>query len=183
MFIKTPGGIEIHALRWLTTQSARATVGASWLKPGRTRMIGFACGLLLIAATASRSSAESNTTNIIDGTTSNVAGDFYVGSYPGTNNVLVVTNSGALNLTSGALYVGYLNDANTVTIIDNSLLSSIGANIGIDCCGIGSGNNSVMVSGGSIWTNSSTLTIGGGSGGSSRNQLTISNGGKVFNGQ
>ncbi|MBI5684211.1 MAG: hypothetical protein HZC54_03955 [Verrucomicrobia bacterium] len=95
--------------------------------------------------------AETGVTNIVDGATTSITGNYSVGTN-GSFNTLIVTNGGIVNVTGGNSIVG------------NSAVSS---------------NNAVFVSGiGSLWSNSARLHVGSSG---SFNQLTIANGGQLIN--
>jgi T5SS/PEP-CTERM-associated repeat protein len=142
-------------------------------------------------------------TNIISGVTSNWSGDYIVGSNL-DSDVLFIQNSGILSNgngsvggetgasdntamvsgngstwnNSGNLGIGYGgHDANDQLIITNggTVYDNYGT-IGLETTGdVGSGGGSVLVTGtGSAWSNRNDLSIDGG-------ELTISNGGAVFN--
>ena len=93
----------------------------------------------VIGLAASRSAAETGVTNIINGVTNNVAGDYYVGNTEPFNG-LIVTNAGQLSV-SGNGFMGYTAAAS---------------------------NNTVLVTGsGSVWNNYDNLYVGNSGSGNS----------------
>lgn len=82
----------------------------------KTKLLFIAAIVIGLAAT--RASAESYTTNIVDGVTNNAGGDYYVG-HDGSFNVLIVTNAGIL-IDSNA-YMGALNGDNNSATVTGSL--------------------------------------------------------------
>jgi T5SS/PEP-CTERM-associated repeat protein len=120
-----------------------------------SRVLGCALGIagIMVAGMARAQFTDSYQTNTIDGVTSNWVGDYLVGD-TNSADALLIQNGGALTDNNG--YLGYGSSY-----------------------GIGSSNNSVLVSGsGSVWANQSTLCVGYFTDG---NSLTIANGGAVYN--
>jgi len=160
-------------------------------------MIGVLIG---VAAFTACCHAEDNTTNIISGTTNNIAGNYIVGA-TGTNNYLEINNSGRLGDTTGiigsnsfasfntalvtgtgsvwsnsaSLYIGNYGAGNRLTVSDGALVFN--DNWGYIGVNTSSSNNVVLVTDtGSVWSNSWDLYIGFDGAG---NRLTVSNGGYV----
>ena len=153
----------------------------------------------VIGLAASRSAAETGVTNIINGVTNNVAGDYYVGN-TGPFNGLIVTNAGQLSVSgngfmgytaaasnntvlvtgSGSvwnnydnLYVGNSGSGNSLTITNNAVVDNFYGYIGYNSS---ASNNTVLVSGpGSLWNTYNVFLGYDGSG----NSFTLSNGGAV----
>ncbi|MFA6560276.1 MAG: PEP-CTERM sorting domain-containing protein [Verrucomicrobiia bacterium] len=164
----------------------------------RSKLLPHTAALCLAAAVAivaaPNALAESGVTNIIDGNTVNIAGNYMVGTN-GSFNALIVTNAGVLNVTgdsivgnsplasnnlvsvtgsgsvwssSGGLNINFAG--NSMTIANNGFVS--------DSIGLIKSNASVMVTGsGSTWSNSSQLTLGVNSHNTS---LVIADGAQVF---
>ncbi|MGA2602635.1 MAG: PEP-CTERM sorting domain-containing protein [Verrucomicrobiia bacterium] len=145
--------------------------------------------------------SSSNNTAVVDGSRSvwNNTQEFTFGWF-GSGNRLIVTNGGAIygwdcylgggntsvgntvsvsgsGSTVGAssnLYIGYVSAGNRVTISDGGLVFDANGYVGT------SSNNFVVVTGsGSVWSNRADLTIGT-SEYMPGNQLTITNGGAVY---
>jgi len=153
--------------------------------------------LAAIGLAVARVGAETYTTNIVNGVTTNAV-SFYVGN-TGPYNLLIVTNAGVVSDTLG--YIGNNVGANFNTAMvtgvgsvwsntsslvvgnssaanNNTLIIAGGAYVSDYAGSLGSTSNSVLVTdAGSVWSNRNNLTVGGmGTG----NQLTITNGGAVF---
>jgi T5SS/PEP-CTERM-associated repeat protein len=102
-----------------------------------------------------------------------------VGGYGASanNNTAVVTGAGSVWSNPCVLYIGYSSSVgagNQLTIANRGTVYNTDATIGSYSS---SSNNIVLVTGeGSLWANSGTLTLGSAGG----NQLTISNGGTVY---
>ncbi|MBI5820984.1 MAG: hypothetical protein HZA88_18595, partial [Verrucomicrobia bacterium] len=98
-----------------------------------------------------------------------------------SNNSVLVTDPGSLwsNAVGSVLYVGAYGSSNSLTIANSGQVDSCTAFIGL---ADSASNNSVLVTGtGSVWRNS-TFLLGIGNFGAG-NQLTVSDGGWVLNGQ
>ncbi len=87
------------------------------------------------------------------------------------NNTALVTGTNSVWRNSGPLSLNYVG--NQLTIANSGTVYNTDGNIGA----IG-GSNTVLVTGGGVWTNSGFLYVGQSGGG---NQLTITNGGTVYN--
>ncbi|MBI5395352.1 MAG: PEP-CTERM sorting domain-containing protein [Verrucomicrobia bacterium] len=150
---------------------------------------------------AHQSRAETGSTNIISGSTVNVAGNWMVGTN-GAFNTMILTNGGVLKVTanstvgnssvssnnnawivgSGSLwsnranfYVGATGSFNQLTIANGGQVLSSNSIIG--CTSDSSGNIVVVTGAGSVWSNSASLDVGSTG---SFNSLTIADGAKVF---
>jgi len=163
--------------------------------------------IAMIGLATASADAETGITNIVSGVTSNVTGDYYVGN-TGPFNGLIVTNAGQLNV-SGSGYMGYTVAASNNTALvtgsgsvwnvnghlnvgygtsanNNQLTISAGAHVqdNVGDIGYGGANNSVLITGsGSVWSNvnssgSAILIVGDQTAG---NQLTVANGGHLYN--
>lgn len=158
-----------------------------------------------LAGACPRSWAESYTTNIINGVSTNAGGPYYVGD-TGPFNTLIITNAGRLTNTFG--YIGnaaaasnnsaFVTGANSIWFNSNGFrVGNNGANNSLAITDGGtvrsggdgsaafiggfstdSTNNSVLVTGaGSLWSNSSAIYVGEMGG---HNTLTIASSGKVM---
>ena len=146
---------------------------------------------------------NSNNIALINGGIWSNTGNFYVGNQ-GAGNQLIITNGGvvydtvgrvgnnanASNTTvlvtgansvwnnTGNLYFGISGQGNQMTIANGGTVVNTTGTIGYNASG---SNTTVLVTGaGSSWTNVA-LYVGGQNGSSMGNQLTISNGGTVYN--
>jgi T5SS/PEP-CTERM-associated repeat protein len=156
---------------------------------------------LFLNLVVSRAAAETGVTNIVNGVTSNVAGNYYVGN-SGPFNVLIATNAGKLIDTYGTigntaaasnnfalvtgtgsiwsnsndLHVGDNGSGNRLTIANSGIVYNDQGFIGNQG---GASNNAATVTGsGSLWSNRTFFSVGeDGSG----NTLTITASGRVFN--
>ena len=96
-----------------------------------------------------------------------------------SNNTVLVTGSGSLWSNSVMVFVGYYGSGNSLAIANGGEVSTSNGTVGFIS---GSANNSILVTGsGSVWTNNGVLIIGASTGGGGNN-LTITNGGRVFSG-
>jgi len=94
----------------------------------------------------------------------------------GTNNTLLVTDSGSLWSNSGSLYVGYSGAVSSLIITNGGMLYDMTGYVGNVSS---SSNNTVLVSGtNSLWKNNSDLYVGYQSSG---NQMIINSGAVVSN--
>ncbi|MCX6897787.1 MAG: autotransporter domain-containing protein [Verrucomicrobia bacterium] len=115
-----------------------------------------------------------------------ILGD-YLGYGPPNSggNSLTVTNGGVV-LAGGNLYVGYYGSSNTLTIASGGVVMDNIGYVGLNG-NLGGGGNSVLVTGsGSLWSNAADVVVGGYNGNgppnSDRNSLTVTNGGMVLAG-
>jgi len=109
-----------------------------------------------------------------------VGGITYVGYAAGaSNNTALVTGSGSLWTNSGILYVGYAAGANNsqLTISDGGQVQDTKGVIGYD----GASTTGLVTGVNSVWQNAGGLLVVGDH--TSGNQLTISAGGAVINGE
>ena len=170
------------------------------------RILVCALTFALANLTAQSVFAETGATNIVSGTTTQISGNYRVGTN-GAYNALIVTNAGCFIVTGYSyigssavssnnnawvtgpgsvwsngsyLYVGNAGSFNSLTIANGGrvidYLNGVIGNLA------SSSNNSVLVTGtGSVWSNSissGAFTEVGGTG--SFNRLTIANGGWVY---
>ena len=94
----------------------------------------------------------------------------------GNTNTVIVTGAGSV-WTNTTLTVGNNASFNQLTIANSGLVVNTAGTIGNSANGF---SNSVLVTGGSVWSNVGAIVLGNSSSGASGNSLTISAGGKVY---
>jgi T5SS/PEP-CTERM-associated repeat protein/uncharacterized repeat protein (TIGR03803 family) len=98
----------------------------------------------------------------------------YEGYYGQSSNVVLVTGAGSVWSNQSTLYVGYFGCGNQLTVANSGALYDSNAIVGYTLAS----NNVVLVTGaGSVWASQSALYVGYWG---ADNQLTIANGGEVF---
>lgn len=146
--------------------------------------------------------ADAATTNIVSGVYSN-AGGIYKAGGSGSSDVLIVTNAGWFESTSGILgyardsgqsvafvgganslwdnkgevFIGQAGSGNLLVVTNGGRMNSSAGYLGYES---GSSNNSALVQGpGAVWSSGGGLQVGFSG---SRNQVTLASGGRLYSG-
>ena len=163
------------------------TVGSTWIGyyegdsnnsltvTGSNAFIGNRDGIIAVGG-----SGSGNTMVVSNGAVAKGAQIMMGYQSSSSNNSLLVTGAGStLNLTNGALTVGYMGSGNRLVVSDGAQVKSFGSEVGIQ----GANNYALVTGAGSLWSNQATVAIGNnfiswgemkGSG-----TLTVANGGTL----